>query len=295
MDQISIYFWSFMGGVFGAVVGSYLNVIIYRLPREALTVGRPRRSYCPACGKFIPWYDNLPILSYLRLEGCCRYCGGRISSRYLWVEILTFLLFAALTFRWAPILLETGPDRLQWFGIYFLFLYLIATAIVVTFIDLEFKIIPNEITYLGMILAPLICTLLPRLQSESRLFFPALNPNLAGLLSSLGGGLVGGGTLLVVGYLGKRILKREALGMGDVKLMFFVGGVFGWEGGLIVFFLGCLFGSLVGIPFRVLTGKQEIPFGPFLSLGLLVQVFFASEIMEFLIDRWPKFVASLFH
>jgi leader peptidase (prepilin peptidase)/N-methyltransferase len=282
--------WTLVAGIYGSMVGSFLNVIIYRLPRDSLSIHRPKRSFCPACGTSIHWFDNLPIISYFKLRGQCRYCGGRISFQYPLVEILTFCLFALLTFKEIPGILEIGPHRLQNLGIFVVHLCVVSIVVVVTFIDLELQIIPDEITFSGMLIAPFACALMPLLQADSWFFglLDSLNPHLASFLSSVGGALVGGGTLLLVGVLGKACLKRDALGLGDIKLMFFMGGLFGFEGALIIFFLGCAVGSLIGVPFRLLTKKQEIPFGPFLSFGVLMVVFMKSEILVFILVTWPS-------
>ena len=285
---VPVLLWSMVAGIYGSMVGSFLNVVIYRLPRESLSIARPRRSFCPACGTSISWFDNLPIISYFRLGGQCRFCGVKISIQYPLVEMLTFLLFFLLTFKEVRGILEIGPHRLQLTGIYVVHLCVVAVVVVVTFIDLELQIIPDEITFSGMFLAPLACALMPLLQEDSAFFIYSLNPHLASFISSLGGALVGGGTLLLVGLIGKAALKRDALGLGDVKLMFFLGGLFGFEGALIIFFLGCAVGSLIGVPFRLLTKKQEIPFGPFLSFGAVMVVFFKTEILEFFLVTWPS-------
>ncbi len=291
---LPLLFWSFAALVFGAMVGSFLNVLIYRLPRDSLSIVRPKRSFCPVCGYAIPWYDNLPVYSYLRLAGQCRSCGSRISFRYPLVEALTALLFFSLTLREATGFLEIGPDRFTHLGVLFVHFYAASLMVVITFIDLEFQIIPDELTLSGAVLAPLLCALLPVLQQDSFLFAASLNPHAAAFLSSLSGALLGGGTLLLVGILGKAVLKRDALGLGDVKLMFFVGGLLGCEGALIVFFAGCAVGSLVGVPLRLLTGKREIPFGPFLAFGVLLVLFFKPEIWHFAGVTWPGIVGSLF-
>jgi leader peptidase (prepilin peptidase)/N-methyltransferase len=285
---------SFIAGVFGAIVGSFLNVLIYRLPRESLSVNKPVRSFCPSCGTALPWYDNLPVLSYMLLGGKCRHCGTGISLRYPLVEAMTFALFACLVLVKDPELTGAGIGRFEQLCIYVIYFFVLAALIAVTFIDLEFQIIPDEITYTGSLVAPLVCAIFPFFQQDSVAFPTSIEPHLAGLISSLAGALLGGGTLYAVGWLGKAILKREALGMGDVKLMIFVGGMFGVEGVLLVFFLGCALGSIVGVPLRAITGKREIPFGPFLSFGVLLVMFFETQLMNFILVTWPEWSKSLF-
>lgn len=288
-------FGCIVAGIFGAMVGSFLNVFIYRLPRETLSVNKPRRSFCPVCGNAIPWYDNLPIISYfLILSGKCRFCGTAISLRYPFVEALTLVLFVILTYQKFDGAYGMSDIGLNGFAVWLIFLFLIASTVVVTFIDLEFQIIPDEITCTGALLSPIFCALLPEIQQESSLAFAEWNPHLAGFVASLGGAFTGGGALLLVAWTGRALLKREALGMGDVKYMIFVGALLGWEGVLLVFFLGCALGSVIGLPFRMLTGKREIPFGPFLSLGVLLVIFFRQELLDFLLITWPEYVVTIF-
>jgi len=290
---IPVYLEAVFAGAFGAVLGSFLNVLIYRLPRESLSPNHPRRSLCPACGAAIPWFDNIPVLSYLRLSGKCRACGARISLRYPLVEAATALLFAV----W--ILVREGgydvePTAGHWRLLYHLIhFYLFAVVIAVTFIDLDFQIIPDEITYSGMAAAPILCALVPGLQEYSFFFCPRFEPHLASFLSSLAGGAAGGGSLWLVGLLGKAALRRDALGLGDVKYMAFMGAMVGAEGVLLVFFLGCALGSVVGLPLRLVKGRREIPFGPFLSLGVVLVLFFRTEMLEFLTKTWPEWVRRL--
>lgn len=296
MVEMPVPFWAVTAGLFGAMIGSFLNVMIYRLPRESLSVSRPKRSFCLHCGGSIPWFDNIPLLSWFLLNGKCRWCGIAVSLRYPLVEAITAFLFVALTLARIEEILPWGPDSLSALGVYLVCLCLVTLALVVTFIDIDFQIIPNEITYTGMVLAPPVCALLPALQEGSYLYRECLLPHMsahgAAFLSSLVGASVGGGVLWIIGFLGKCILKREALGLGDVKLMCFVGGVFGYEGVLIVFIIGCALGSLIGLPYRILTGRQEIPFGPFLSMGAVLMVFFGEEIRYFLSETWPDWVRT---
>lgn len=284
-----------VAGIFGAMVGSFVNVLIYRLPRESLTVNKPRRSFCPACGTAIAWYDNIPILSYLRLAGKCRGCGTGISLRYPMVEILTALLFAGLVWVKEPANMEA---QLSWgihLGTYLVYFYVLAVIVAVTFIDLDFQIIPDELTYSGMAIALIASLLLPSLHEECGFYLESLNPHLAGGLSALAGALLGGGTLYLVGVVGRVALKREALGMGDVKYMIFMGGILGAEGVLLVFFIGCALGSVVGLPVRFISGRREIPFGPFLSAGVVLLLFFRNELFGFFLETWPEWIRTVFH
>ncbi len=284
-----------MAGCFGATLGSFLNVVIYRLPRESLSVNKPRRSCCPHCGTTIRWYENIPIISYLVLCGHCRTCHESISLRYPIVEGLTLLLFVIVTFLEMDGFLSGGPHSVQLFFVYLVHLVLVMIAIVVTFIDIDFKIIPDEINIPGMWAAPVLSAFLPLLHEQDRLFM-ALDPSLwspaAALISALVGAAVGAGSLLLVGQLGKLLFKKDAMGFGDVKFMALVGGFLGWDACIAVFLLACLAGSVIGIGYKIVTKRQDIPFGPFLSLGMVVIILFREEVYHFTLTTWPSWIQS---
>ena len=143
----------------GAVVGSFLNVVIYRVPRDGLTVGKPLRSFCPDCGSWIPWYDNIPLASWLALAGRCRFCRASISSRYFVVEALTALLFVLVALRYL------GGDHAQW-GACLAVTVLVSALIAASFFDLELRILPDEITVRGMALAPFVALTIPDLHTH---------------------------------------------------------------------------------------------------------------------------------
>jgi leader peptidase (prepilin peptidase)/N-methyltransferase len=152
-------FIAFAAALFGAVVGSFLNVCIYRLPREGLGVGRPRRSFCPACGSEIAWYDNVPIASWMALRGRCRRCQSPISARYPFVEALTAVLYVAVAWRY----LLSGEVQVGTFAVVLL---LVSALVVAAFIDMELRIIPDEITLRGMALAPFLGWVAPELHES---------------------------------------------------------------------------------------------------------------------------------
>jgi len=289
------FFLPAIAGCFGAVIGSFLNVVIYRLPRESMTISKPTRSFCPSCGHSITWYENVPIISYLVLGGRCRACRQVISWRYPVVEGLCLLLFMALTFHEFDGLVTGGPQQIQLIAVYLCHLVLVMVALVVTFIDLEFQIIPNEINYGGVVIALILSPILPLLHSHESLFsslqgtMPAWS---ASLVTALVGAVVGASALLLVGIVGKWIFKKDAMGLGDVKFMAFMGAVFGWGGALTIFLLGCLVGAVVGLGYKLATRNQEIPFGPFLSVGMLVFMFFREEVYHFMFQTWPGWINS---
>ncbi|MBI2082334.1 MAG: prepilin peptidase [Deltaproteobacteria bacterium] len=243
--------------LFGLVVGSFLNVVIYRLPRGESVV-RPR-SHCPHCGQLVRWYDNIPLLSFFLLKRRCRSCKNPISWRYPFVEGLSGLL--ALLIFWK----FTDPFVALLYSLFLAF-----PLLAISGIDLEHKIIPNVITLPGIPIGFLISAGLGGWNRQA--FFG----------SSLGI-LVGGGALLLVGISYQKLRGREGLGMGDVKLAAMLGAYFGWQGVLFILLISSLLGSVVGLILLLFfkKGHQEpIPYGPFLSLAGLIQLLFGKELIQ---------------
>jgi leader peptidase (prepilin peptidase)/N-methyltransferase len=211
--------------VTGMVVGSFLNVCICRLPRDESVVFPP--SHCPQCDYLIRWYDNIPLLSYLLLRGRCRGCGTRISIQYPLVELLNGLLTLALFLRFGPTLA-------------FLVLFLFCSALVViTFIDLEHQIIPDEISLPGIVIG-FICSF----------FLPGHS-----WLNSLLGILLGGGSLLLVAYAYQWLTGKEGMGGGDIKLLAMMGAFLGWKS--ILFIVFALISASTVIILRLLAVKYN--------------------------------------
>ena len=238
--------------IFGAVVGSFLNVCILRIPAEKSIAYPP--SHCPKCHSPIKWYDNIPMISYLILMGKCRNCKERISFRYPLIELLTalFSLAAALMF---------GPTLT--YLIYFAF---ISSLIVITFIDLDHQIIPDIISLPGIPLGFLASFIVPEITYKEALI----------------GIVIGGGLLLLVAIAYEFITKKEGMGGGDVKLLAMIGAFLGWKGVLFTIFSGSLVGTIIGVTIMVAQGKDSkyaIPFGPFLSMGALLYLFFGEPII----------------
>jgi leader peptidase (prepilin peptidase)/N-methyltransferase len=227
----------------GAIIGSFLNVCVYRIPAGQSIVSPPSR--CPQCGASIRWYQNIPIVSYLVLRGRCAGCRARISPRYPLVEALTGLLFLLvwMVFGWQ------AATPLYW--------VFAAALVVITFIDLDHQIIPDVISLPGIIVGFLTALAIPWLSWTD----------------SLLGILLGGGSLFLVAEAYHRLTGQEGMGGGDVKLLAMIGAFLGWKAILPVIFLGSLAGSLVGVPLMIAKrsgGKLAIPFGPFLALGAIV-------------------------
>ena len=245
----------------GAVIGSFLNVCIYRLPQD-LSIAAPR-SFCPACRTPILAYDNIPILSFLLLGGKCRKCRAPISWRYPLVEALTGGLALALFLKLALTFS---------FFCYFCFA---AALVVITFIDLDHRLIPDAISLPGILIGFLLS-------------FLAVTP---GVWNSLLGIVIGGGSLYLVAVVYEFVTKREGMGGGDVKLLAMIGAWLGWKAVLFTLFFSSLTGSLVGGALMVARkedGKLAIPFGPFLTFSAMAYVFFGEKLVRWYLN-WGGF------
>ena len=263
--------------LFGAMIGSFLNVCICRVP-EGKSIVTPG-SHCPRCGKAIRWYDNLPVISFLLLRGRCRHCHGSISVQYPLVEGVTALLSLLLFMRFGP--------SLQ-YVIYFAFA---AALVVVTVIDLYHQIIPNVISLPGIAAGLLASWFLPNpalLDGLLRgLLFQAgrIGVNLsnhAAFVDSLLGILLGGGSLLLVIHLYYWLRKAEGMGGGDVKLLAMVGAFLGWKAVVVTIIFSSFIGSIVGVTVMLWKGrdlKYAIPYGPFLSLGAVIALFYGEGLI----------------
>jgi leader peptidase (prepilin peptidase) / N-methyltransferase len=292
--------------VVGAVVGSFLNVVIYRLPRgaEGLSISNPKRSHCPNCKAAIRWYDNVPLLSYFLLRARCRACRTPISLRYFGVELLTAVLFAYAA-QVSVALPPDGTPGSPW-ALLLVQLGLLASMVAVTFIDLDHFIIPDKIDKPGMILALVLSPLVPQLHVghgdletlsamvgvlmqpfglEIASGFGVEAPWLIGLFSGVAGVAIGAGSVYAIGVFGTWLFKKDAMGFGDVKYMGMLGGFIGWKGVLLTLLVGCFTGAAIGLVVRVFHRKSYIPFGPFLSLGALV-VLFGRGWLDWVLFIW---------
>ena len=261
-------------GIVGALIGSFLNVVIHRVPHEESIVFP--NSRCPACGAGIRFYDNVPVLSWMLLRGRCRDCRTSISARYPAVELLTAALFA-LTFWF-----RSGWTLSLPFDLVF-----VALIVALVFIDAEHMILPNVITYPGLALALVARVVVPNLYGVEFLTRGALAgwPDwLVSLVGAALGALIGGGFLWIAGWLWERARGVEAMGLGDVKMMFMVGAYLGWPLTVLTIFIGVLGGSLAGVALMVRRGERDtqmlLPFGIFLGLGALVSLLFGTQIAD---------------
>jgi leader peptidase (prepilin peptidase)/N-methyltransferase len=240
-------------GLFGALVGSFLNVCIHRLPRRE-SIAWPG-SHCPTCAHSIAWYDNIPLFSYLILNGRCRHCAVRIPVRYPVIEALNAIGYLTLLWFFGP-----GWPTVAYGALY-------SALLVVAGTDLSHKIIPNAITVPGIVVGLLsAATILP-----------------LGLVNGLIGLLVGGGILWVLAWASPYLFGKEGMGGGDIKLLAMIGAFLGWKPALMTIMVGSLLGSVVGISLiaaRLMKREDYIPFGPFLVCGALVALFFGQSLLE---------------
>jgi len=231
----------------GTIIGSFCNVCIYRLPKKRSIV--LPRSFCPHCESPIRSLDNIPIISFILLRGRCRNCRKRIPYKYPMVELFTGISFLSLYLT---------------FGLSFIFAayaILLSSLIIVTVIDLEYKIIPDVITLPGIIIGLILSLFI--------LPIPFIN--------SLIGIMIGGGFFYLIA-----IVSKGGMGGGDIKLIAMIGAFLGWEGTLVTILMGSLIGSIIGIALIITKKKKRrdpIPFGPFLALGAVISIFWGKDLL----------------
>jgi leader peptidase (prepilin peptidase)/N-methyltransferase len=245
----------------GAIVGSFLNVVIHRYPRGESVVFPP--SHCPHCNTNIKPYDNVPVLSWLWLGGRCRACREPIAARYPLVELANALFYLAIFQR-------TGLT------IGFLPLAaLVSMTIVLIYIDLDIQILPDVIDLPGIVIGLAI----------GAMHMGALYPDLllsSTLLESVAGAAAGAGVLLAIGLTYKLVRKVEGMGLGDVKMMAMLGAIVGWEPVMFILILASTAGALIGILLAIRhegAMQMALPFGVFLGLAALVMIFFGRTLM----------------
>jgi leader peptidase (prepilin peptidase)/N-methyltransferase len=237
-------------GLVGAIIGSFLNVCILRLPSNQSVVRPPSR--CPKCGQGVRWYDNIPVLSWLLLRGRCRHCQNPISIQYPLIELATALIWAACAYHYGYEL-----DALR-AAVFFTLLLGIAMT------DAREYIIPDEFSLGGLVLGLGL----------------SLSHGLPGLYPALLGAAVGFVTLWLIAELGKRAFKKEAMGGGDIKMMAMVGAFVGWQGVFLTIFLGSVVGTLIFGPMALVGRKKEVPFGIFLALGAVVTFLWGGWLLD---------------
>lgn len=238
--------------IFGLIIGSFLNVCIYRLPRKKSIISP--RSACPACGRQLAWFDLIPVVSYILLRGQCRYCGTAVSRRYPLVEVLTGAMFSLAYVR-----LGATIDFLT-------AVVLVSVMVTAAFIDIEHKIIPNSLVLFGFAAG----VALGLLRAEAGVKFIGL------------GFLAGFGLLFLVA-----VLSRGQMGFGDVKLAAVMGVFLGWQGVLTAFFIAFIGGAVYGLFLMIFKGKSRktaVPFGPFLAGAEVISLFWSSEIINWYLN-----------
>ena len=279
--------------IFGAIIGSFLNVCIYRIPKE-LSVVAPRSS-CPSCGKIIKWYHNVPIISWIFLGGKCAYCKARISVKYPLVEFLTGLLFCLC---WA----------MPFFGQKIGGMVFVSFLMVGVLIDYKHFILPDSITVGGAIVGVLVSFFMPSLFGYV-MMDPALLNNFYAAAASLLGVVIGTGAVVWVATLAQKCFKKEAMGFGDALFCGMIGSFIGWEGALFSIFGGAVFGLIIILilvvverlfKIRLMPRAQHsslenesistediefkfgvvVPFGPFMGLGALIYFFWAGDWID---------------
>jgi len=268
-----------IAGIFGAIIGSFLNVVIHRVPLEESIVFP--NSRCPSCGAVIAFYDNIPVLSYLMLGGKCRACKKHISLRYPAVELLTGLMFVAVAWH-------DGLSIALAFDLVFC-----SALLALIFIDAEHMILPNAITYPGIVFAVVARLALPYLSGGLHFDdLPSLTHGalantpiwVASLVGAFLGALIGGGSLWLMGWTWEKLRGIEAMGLGDVKMMFMVGAYLGWRLTILTLFVGVLSGSVIGIALMARQGKKDLqmllPFGVFLGIGAIAALLFGAHVVE---------------
>jgi len=248
--QIISYIFAFM---FGSAVGSFLNVLIYRLPRQVSIIAP--HSFCPNCKKAIKWHENIPVLSFVLLRGKCSVCQKPIAIRYPVVEVFTGLLFIYAFSRYALS-----------YEFFFIVFFLCALT-VIAFIDFSFQVIPDIISMPGMI---------------AGIAFQVIRGT---FLAGLAGMLFGGGLILLIRVIGGKVYKKEVMGLGDVYLTAMIGAFVGFPLIIPAIFIAALVGAVLGITFIVSTHQSKespIPFGPFLAIGGIAVIIVESQVYRIL-------------
>lgn len=288
----SPYIISMFCFAFGAIIGSFLSVCIYRIPlgkydpvhegaipvpEEDVSIWSPARSFCPKCQKQLLWWHNIPILSWLFLGGKCGFCKSAVPFRYVFIEVLSAIacVFCYLRFGMTPTAVLA-----------FVF---VATMIVICFIDLDYMIIPNVISYPGTVIGFILAAINQFLSPPERLLLS--DPFSPSLLHSGLGVLGSAGLLYAVWWLYLKLRGREGLGLGDVKLLAMIGATFGIECALFTIFIGSMLGSVVGIGLACLSKhgfSNYIPFGPYLVVAVVTFILGGPDVYElFVYGRIP--------
>jgi leader peptidase (prepilin peptidase) / N-methyltransferase len=241
----------------GAIVGSFLNVCIYRLPKHQSVVFPPSR--CPGCGRAIRWYENIPVVSWAALRARCAGCGVRISPMYPLVEAATAVTFVAAWLVFGLTLLLVAR------------LVFASAMIVLAVTDLRDRLLPNAITYPGVVVGLLFSLVLP-----------------PGITSALIGAVAGAAVPFLIAEAYYRVRGIEGLGMGDVKMLAMIGAFLGWEMALLTLFAASLLGVAIGVPLTIVKRDRHylIPLGTFLALGGLAAAFVGPQVLDWYVGLY---------
>jgi len=262
--------------VFGTVIGSFLNVCIYRLPRGESLVYPP--SHCPLCYRPIRMEDNIPVLSWFLLAGRCRDCAGRISVIYPVVEFLTGALFFTYYWQLVGFYQQPTPGQVGFYAIHMAFVSALLAAAV---IDFKHLIIPDEISVPGIVLGLAASFVFPQMHAGTLVWG---HPHVSSLAESAIGALAGAAVVYAIGAAGKVAMRREAMGFGDVKLMAMIGAFLGWEMTIFVLFMSAVIALAYGLVQMAFTGSNKIPYGPFLSIAAALGLLFRPAIDTFIAE-----------
>lgn len=283
--------------IVGTIIGSFLSVVAYRFPmgvyepvREdlplvdtPLSIFSPRRSFCPRCKKQLLWHHNIPLISWLVLRGKCAFCSGRIPFRYFLTELVTGLFGVLCYLRFG-----ISPAAVVAFAI-------VCSFIVMWIIDLDYMILPDAMNYPGTLLG------LSLGLASSYLTWPGVLPLGAPFVSSISESLfgiaAGAGSLLFMWALYYLIRRREGLGLGDIKLLAFIGAFFGYECALLTIFVGSVLGSIIGLTLTLLRRHQfgaYISFGPYLMAGAILYIFQFGDLALYLRSAQSSTVWRMF-
>ncbi len=267
-------FFTLLAFFWGACVGSFLNVCIYRIPRR-MSVVAPR-SHCPGCKQQIAWYDNIPLVSWALLRARCRRCGIAISPRYVIVEALTATLFllAWFTFGVQPGERVLGLAAVTHAGVVPVYWLAISGLLLGGFVDCRHMIIPDRVSIGGMVAGLVASPLVPALHGQTTAFW--------GFLHAAMGAAFGFGLMWLIAWGGRLLFRKEAMGFGDVKLMGALGAFFGVQAVCFILFFSSLLGALFGL-FFIATGRRKlgrhIPFGPYIVFASLAWMFWGARVV----------------
>ncbi|HKP86698.1 MAG TPA: prepilin peptidase [Blastocatellia bacterium] len=292
MESISAYIIGAFVFIFGLLIGSFLNVVIHRVPKKESIVFPG--SHCPACNATIKPYDNIPVFSFAILGGKCRNCGASISPIYpaveLLVAVLFFLVFIKVGTQFQIFRIEYDQQPARFWLTLIADILFVSFIVPLVFIDFRYKLLPDAITYPGIFILVVMRMLAPDpwlLAHTPKFFGLGGKPDwLLSLVGSALGALVGGGSLWLVREAYYRLRHVEGMGQGDIKMMVMVGAYLGWHLTLLTIFIGSLLGSVIGIMLiarRRGSMKTELPFGVFLGPAAVIALFLGQSLITWYI------------